>query len=96
MIEQTLFSLGPAAPCDPGKTGGLDVAVDPTFATTTRIQLDESSWVDHVQGWLRGDEELMVVLMAEAAWEQRSRWMYTRRLEEPRLTAEFLHRHPRR
>jgi alkylated DNA repair dioxygenase AlkB len=53
-----------------------------------RIQLDETSWVDHVQGWLAGDGELMETLMEQAAWEQRSRWMYTRMVAEPRLTAE--------
>ena len=91
-IQPSLFSLA-ATPepdaVDPGQTGGLNVAVDETFATATRIQLDDTSWVDHVQGWLAGDEELMELLMREAAWEQRSRWMYTRVVEEPRLTAEY-------
>jgi alkylated DNA repair dioxygenase AlkB len=89
MIEQTLFSLGPAVSSDLAQTGGVNVAVDSTFATATRIQLDETSWLDHVPGWLGGDEDLMAVLMADAVWEQRSRWMYTRMVEEPRLTAEY-------
>jgi alkylated DNA repair dioxygenase AlkB len=95
MIEQTLFSLGQldadssAPEYQFDRTGGLEVAVDPTFASTTRIQLDETSWVDHVPGWLTGDEALMRLLMAEAAWEQRSRWMYSRVVQEPRLTAEY-------
>ena len=88
MIEQTLFPLGSAA-VDVAQTGGLAVGVDHSFATTTRIQLDETSWVDHVHGWLTGDEVLMSLLMDEAQWEQRSRWMYTRDVEEPRLTAEY-------
>jgi alkylated DNA repair dioxygenase AlkB len=45
--------------------------------------------VEHVQGWLTGDVELAEVLMEQASWEQRSRWMYTRTVEEPRLTAEY-------
>jgi alkylated DNA repair dioxygenase AlkB len=77
MTQSTLFSqAGPPA-------------ADETFTTATRIQLDETSWVDHVQGWLTGDEELMETLMREASWEQRSRWMYTRMVTEPRLTAEY-------
>ncbi|MFG1922785.1 alpha-ketoglutarate-dependent dioxygenase AlkB [Cryptosporangium sp. NPDC048952] len=88
MIEQALFSLGPSGEPDLTRTGGLPVTVDATFATAERIQLDETSWVDHVRGWLGGDEALMRMLMDEADWEQRSRWMYTREVDEPRLTAE--------
>jgi alkylated DNA repair dioxygenase AlkB len=38
---------------------------------------------------MAGDGELMDVLMHQAQWEQRSRWMYTRMVTEPRLTAEY-------
>ena len=89
MIEQSLFSLARTPDADPERTGGMDVAVDETFATATRIQLDDTSWVEHVQGWLAGDAELMAALMEQASWEQRSRWMYTRMVAEPRLTAEY-------
>jgi alkylated DNA repair dioxygenase AlkB len=87
--QPSLFSAAPPGAADHGRTGGLDVAVDPTFATATRIALDETSWVEHVPGWLTGDEVLMRHLMAVADWEQRSRWMYDRMVQEPRLTAEF-------
>src|ERR1700749_2351119 len=87
--EQPLFPLaGPLEP-DLGRTGGLRVAADEAFSTATRLQLDETSWVEHVQGWLDGDGELMEMLTEQAAWEQRSRWMYTRMVTEPRLTAEY-------
>jgi alkylated DNA repair dioxygenase AlkB len=89
VIEQTLFPLGGTPDFEPERTGGMRVAVDKTFAATERIQLDDTSWVDHVQGWLTGDAELMEALMQQAAWEQRSRWMYTRTVAEPRLTAEY-------
>jgi alkylated DNA repair dioxygenase AlkB len=89
MTAQTLFPMaGPLEP-DLERTDGLHVAADETFATATRIQLDETSWVDHVHGWLAGDGELMATLMEQATWEQRSRWMYTRMVAEPRLTAEY-------
>jgi hypothetical protein len=52
MIEQSLFSLARTPDADPERTGGMDVAVDETFATAIRIQLDDTSWVEHVQGWL--------------------------------------------
>jgi alkylated DNA repair dioxygenase AlkB len=89
MIEQGLFSLASTPAPDLERTGGLAVAVDETFATAERTQLDDTSWVEHVQGWLAGDVDLMAALMNEASWEQRSRWMYTRKVPEPRLTAEY-------
>ena len=89
MIEEPLFSLAGASDFDLDRTGGLEVAVDETFATARRIQLDDTSWIDHVQGWLAGDGELMEALMTQASWEQRSRWMYTQMVIEPRLTAEY-------
>ena len=89
MIEQTLFSLAGPLDADRKRTGGMNVAVDETFTTADRIELDGTSWVDHVQGWLAGDGELMEALMKQASWEQRSRWMYTRMVQEPRLTAEY-------
>lgn len=70
-------------------TGGLDVAVDTDFGTAEHIRLDDTSWIVHVHGWLAGDETLMHHLMTHAPWEQRSRWMYNRMVQEPRLTAEY-------
>jgi alkylated DNA repair dioxygenase AlkB len=87
--QATLFAPDLAGPVDQRRTGGLDVVVDEEFASAERIQLDEHSWIDHVHGWLSGDEDLMRHLMANADWEQRSRWMYDRRVQEPRLTAEY-------
>ena len=87
--QQSLFSSSGPDAIDHERTGGLGVAVDSGFGSARRIQLDETSWVEHVPGWLSGDDALMRLLMAGAAWEQRSRWMYTRMVQEPRLTAEY-------
>jgi hypothetical protein len=59
MIEQTLFTLAGVTEFNPERIGGMNVAVDEAFSTTTRIELDATSWIDHVQGWLAGDGELM-------------------------------------
>jgi alkylated DNA repair dioxygenase AlkB len=68
---------------------GDEMAVDPTFGTAYRIRLDETSWVEHVPGWLSGSERLLADLVAQAGWEQRDRWIANRMVAEPRLTAEY-------
>jgi alkylated DNA repair dioxygenase AlkB len=88
ITQQTLFEAVVEAADNP-RAGGRPLIADQTFASATRIQLDQTSWVDHVPGWLAGQTALMELLMDQAAWQQRSRWMYTRMVEEPRLTAEY-------
>jgi alkylated DNA repair dioxygenase AlkB len=61
--------------------------VDSSFAGLVRVELDTTSWVDHAPGWVAGSDELLAWLVAETDWGQRSRWMYERRVAEPRLTA---------
>ncbi|MGW6500101.1 alpha-ketoglutarate-dependent dioxygenase AlkB [Nonomuraea angiospora] len=62
---------------------------DPAFAAARRVQLDATSWVEHVPGWLRGSRRLLDSLLAKAGWEQRDRWMFDKKYVEPRLTAEY-------
>jgi alkylated DNA repair dioxygenase AlkB len=64
-------------------------ALDLDFPSARRIELDAHSWVEHVPNWLAADRELFEELIRTAGWEQRERWMYNRRLAEPRLTAEY-------
>ncbi|HEX6476393.1 MAG TPA: alpha-ketoglutarate-dependent dioxygenase AlkB [Acidimicrobiales bacterium] len=61
--------------------------VDASFSGLVRVDLDETSWVDHAPGWVAGSDELLARLAVDTDWGQRSRWMYERRVEEPRLTA---------
>jgi alkylated DNA repair dioxygenase AlkB len=64
-------------------------AVDTSFAAAHRIALDETSWIEHVPGWLSGGAAVLDELRDTAPWEQRERWMYDRRVTEPRMTAEY-------
>ncbi|MDO8391457.1 MAG: alpha-ketoglutarate-dependent dioxygenase AlkB [Actinomycetota bacterium] len=64
-----------------------DPTVDAGFSGLTRTQLDDTSWVDIVPGWLRGADLVFAELVARLPWEQREVTMYQRRLPEPRLTA---------
>ncbi len=66
---------------------GGEPEADTSFAGLRRIELDASSWVEHVPGWLRGADELFARLLATGRFEQREVWMYDRRVLEPRLTA---------
>ena len=63
-----------------------DVSFDRTFAGVQRRVLADDAWVDHQPGWVSGADELFDRLMALTRWEQRSIWMYDRRVIEPRLT----------
>jgi alkylated DNA repair dioxygenase AlkB len=63
------------------------VAVDESFATLRRLQLDEQCWVDYAPGWLTGSDGVLGELLASGRWQQREVWMYDRKVLEPRLTA---------
>ncbi|MGH2703890.1 MAG: alpha-ketoglutarate-dependent dioxygenase AlkB [Actinomycetota bacterium] len=62
-------------------------SIDESFSQLARIELDESSWVDLAPGWLAGSDELFADLVAKLPWQQRSRHMYDKVVQEPRLTA---------
>jgi alkylated DNA repair dioxygenase AlkB len=64
-------------------------AFDPSFRGARRVDLDESAWVDHVAGWVRGADSLFEIVVAHAPWEHRTVRMYDRMVEEPRLTAWY-------
>lgn len=59
------------------------------FTQTRRVLLDRTSWIEHIPNWLGQPEALFGELMETAPWLQRDRWMYTRTVIEPRLTADF-------
>jgi alkylated DNA repair dioxygenase AlkB len=60
-------------------------------STRRRVDLDATSWVDVWPGWLAEADasDLFAWLAERAPWAQRTRWMYQRRVLEPRLTAEY-------
>lgn len=64
-------------------------AADCAFDRARRIQLDRTSWIEHIPNWLARPETLFQELIEAAPWLQRDRWMYTRTVIEPRLTADF-------
>ena len=61
--------------------------VDDSFARLSRVELDATSWVDHAPAWVSASDQLFAELLAGTDWGQRSRHMYGRVVEEPRLTS---------
>jgi alkylated DNA repair dioxygenase AlkB len=62
---------------------------EPRVAATVpeRRELAGGAWVDHAPGWLEGADVVMAELVDRVPWRQRSRRMYDREVDEPRLTA---------
>ena len=67
--------------------GATEPAVDASFAGLRRIELDDRSWLDHLPGWLAGEQAVFDHLISALPWRQRTVTMWERRLPEPRLTS---------
>jgi alkylated DNA repair dioxygenase AlkB len=59
------------------------------FSRARHIALDDSSWIEHIPAWFSQPDALFLELIESAPWLQRDRWMYTRTVIEPRLTADY-------
>ena len=66
-----------------------EAAVDGSFSSLERIDLDAESWVDYAPGWVSGGDWLFGELLTATDWGQRTRWMYDKHVVEPRLTAHW-------
>lgn len=62
-------------------------SLDGSFATLRRTWLDPCAWIDHAPAWVGGADELFFEVLGAFRWGQRTRFMYDRRVREPRLTA---------
>jgi alkylated DNA repair dioxygenase AlkB len=78
-----------AAPYQSSFLHELAPAHDFDFSHARHIALDSSSWIEHIPGWFSQPDALFVELIESAPWLQRDRWMYTRTVIEPRLTADY-------
>lgn len=68
--------------------GTLVPEYDAEFADAARLDLDATCWVEHVPGWLSGDDRMYGELVSSLPFEQRTGVrMYDRLVDEPRLTA---------
>jgi alkylated DNA repair dioxygenase AlkB len=67
---------------------------DPAFARADRIELAHGAWVEHVPGWVQGDQALFAELERATPWHQESRRMYDRVVATPRLLGGVVTGHP--
>jgi alkylated DNA repair dioxygenase AlkB len=67
--------------------GSEEPRPDPDFAACVRTLLTGGAWIDLQRGWLAGSDTLFAELLAHAPWRQRTRHMYEKVVDEPRLTA---------
>jgi alkylated DNA repair dioxygenase AlkB len=58
---------------------------DQAFTRATRLALPHGAWVEHVPGWLSGDEALFDHLRRVTPWRHEDRRMYDRVVATPRL-----------
>jgi hypothetical protein len=73
----------------PDLFGGGEASFDAKFSDVRRIALDDDTWIDLAPGWIEAADWLFEHVLSRASWAQRSRWMYDRRVTEPRLTAQW-------
>lgn len=76
-------------PSQAGLFDAPEVSFDRSFRALERIHLDDESWVDFCPGWVTGHQVLFDQVLAARKWGQRSRWMYEKKVVEPRLTAPW-------
>jgi alkylated DNA repair dioxygenase AlkB len=68
---------------------GSQPAISPSFDGLQHIDLDSSSWVEYVPGWLAGSDVLFDTLVAQIDWQDLDRVMYGQVVAQPRRTARW-------
>jgi alkylated DNA repair dioxygenase AlkB len=75
-----------ASDWQPSLLGVGAVAFDDSLAAAVRTDLGSGAWIDVVEGWVTGADQLFDRVCAEAPWASHSRRMFDRVIVEPRLT----------
>ncbi len=79
--------MAPHVVFQPSLFDGSPASFDGSFSGVERIELDELSWLDYQPGWVRGSDLLFAEVLRARRWGQHERWMYERKVVEPRLTS---------
>ena len=84
-----LISRQPAVPLQSRPEQLCDASINRGIVTRSRPRHVEHSWLDLCDSWLPGHAETFDALLRDAPWQQRERWMYERKVLEPRLVASW-------
>ena len=68
---------------------GAALSFDGEFRGLSRTVLPLGAWVDHVPGWVSGQEQLFETLLADASWQETEQHLYERTVVTPRLIASL-------
>jgi alkylated DNA repair dioxygenase AlkB len=79
--------VAPHVDFQPSLFDGPSIGFDRSFAGVERLALDETGWIDHEPGFVRGADRLFEAVLSSRDWGERTRWMYDQRVREPRLTS---------
>lgn len=69
--------------------GSDELAIDRTFARSSRTLLADGAWVDHVPGWLGGADLLFGVVVDLVAWRSPMVKMWDKQVQQPRLSGSL-------
>lgn len=72
----------------PSLFGGGRPGVD-RDAEPHRVELAGGAWIEHVPGWLTGEQRVFDQVVESTTWHEHRRPMYDRLVDVPRLTASL-------
>jgi alkylated DNA repair dioxygenase AlkB len=81
------------AQATPADTPPSRLEFDNDFTEIERYNLDDDSWIEVVPRLIHAPDNLFTQLLNNLEWSQRQRWIYDRKVDEPRLTADYLDIH---
>jgi alkylated DNA repair dioxygenase AlkB len=61
---------------------------DPDLGGLVRHELSDGAWYDVLEGWVQGAGGLFTQVAGAAPWGEHERYMYDRKVAEPRLTTQ--------
>src|SRR5947208_8794954 len=83
------MAMAVSSPFQPSLFDAPSTDFDRSYSRVERIVLEEGCWIDFAQAWVGGADRLFEQVLATQHWGQRERWMYARKVREPRLTAHW-------
>jgi alkylated DNA repair dioxygenase AlkB len=64
-------------------------SIDPSLSGLTRLQLDDTAWVDHLPGWVQSSDALFQWVVDTGDWYEGEITIHGKRMVQPRLLASW-------